>query len=101
MDENLQTNENQIEQQLQTSPIRVIANGTSNATNPNIPSSSSGWAMPAANNQSGPGLRVVQGGSPKPGNSGRLTCANLGRNDVCPECNVKAKKCPKQNRENE
>ncbi|MGL5830708.1 MAG: preprotein translocase subunit SecA [Candidatus Altimarinota bacterium] len=103
LDENLQTNESQIEQQLQTSPIRVISNGTSNATNPNIPSSSSGWAMPAANSQSSaePGLRVVQAGIAKTGGSGRLTCANLGRNDVCPECNVKAKKCPKQNRENE
>jgi preprotein translocase subunit SecA len=27
---------------------------------------------------------------------GRLPCADLGRNDICPVCNVKAKKCPQQ-----
>ncbi len=28
--------------------------------------------------------------------TGTLPCANLGRNDICPVCGVKAKKCPKQ-----
>jgi hypothetical protein len=43
------------------------------------------------------GLRVKQmsGNSPSSDNT-PLTCANLGRNDICPECGVKAKKCPKK-----
>jgi len=94
---NLRTNEETIKDNLANASLHPRANAQGGA--------SSGWALPQANaglqsqhlpgNQSTDenGLRVV---NVKPAISSDLSCAKLGRNDICPECNVKAKKCPKQ-----
>ena len=97
----LQTNEDTIKENLNSSTLNPQASAQQ--------AQSSGWAMTGggsnnagsdvrttnAQNNSGAtdesGIRVTQNNKPT-----KLTCANLGRNDICPECGVKAKKCPKQ-----
>lgn len=78
--ESLQTNENNIENNLANTALNQEA--------------SSDWTMPSESNQSG--IRVVNANSSNAGSNSELACAKLGRNDICPECGVKAKKCPKQ-----
>jgi preprotein translocase subunit SecA len=97
--ENLQTNDTLIKENLNNAALH--------AQQQPAPSSSSGWAMPqsARDLHSGKpaapaqtdeeGIRVIQADSSN--STSGLTCANLGRNDICPECGVKAKKCPKRN----
>jgi len=56
---------------------------------------SSDWAMAP---QPAPGQpRVMSANAaPAPAATSRLACDGLGRNEICPKCGVKAKKCPYQ-----
>ncbi|MCC6643404.1 preprotein translocase subunit SecA [Candidatus Peregrinibacteria bacterium] len=81
------TNESSLENNLQNTSLHVTAKPVSK---------SSSWAV----EQPEEGLRVVRhstssDSSQSAENSGnQLACDNLGRNDICPKCGVKAKKCP-------
>lgn len=81
----LVTNADSLEHNLQNTSLETNATPANNSGN---------WVMTQPQND---GLRVKQmsGNSPSSDNN-PLTCANLGRNDICPECGVKAKKCPKK-----
>jgi preprotein translocase subunit SecA len=81
------TNADSLEGNLQSSGLRV----TTTAADP----ASSDWAMsnqPANSGSENQPARVVRTSGE---NSGpKLACDGLGRNDICPKCGVKAKKCP-------
>jgi preprotein translocase subunit SecA len=77
------TNADSLEGNLQNSGLKVTTNAGNAA-------GSSDWAMsnqptsgnPAGRNNATPGVK--------------LACDGLGRNEICPKCGVKAKKCPYQ-----
>ncbi len=92
--ETLRTNADQIEGGLQS----AIKKHTT----------SSNWNLPQADDKPQPfgttpntptadnGIRVVKADNDQAVDPNSLPCAKLGRNEICPECGVKAKKCPKQ-----
>lgn len=83
--ENLVTNENSLEDNLGNTSINQSQ------------SSSSAWQIPQTESTNETGIRVVNTNQTNTTyNESELACSKLGRNDVCPECGVKAKKCPKQ-----
>lgn len=58
------------------------------------PANTGNWVM--AQPQSSDGVRVKQMSGSNIASSGKLACDGLGRNDICPECGIKAKKCAKK-----
>lgn len=79
--ENAVTNESSFQDDLQNPSLHKTANQSSN---------SSAWAV-STNHAD---VRVTQKNSGETPSQGKLACDGLGRNDICPKCRVKAKKCP-------
>lgn len=92
---------------IEEAPQNVITNAdsfdnSSHNSSLTTPASAQGgdWVMASPqqnqnNSNSGSGgIRVVSANQSMA--TGKLACDNLGRNEICPECGVKAKKCPKK-----
>ena len=88
------TNADSFESNLQNSSLHTGNNGQQAAGGS---SGNGGWVMSNSGSGSNNGLRVTHAGGPSTPShptGTKLACDGLGRNDICPKCGVKAKKCP-------
>lgn len=81
--DNIITNAESFEHNLQNASLE----------NAPTPANTGNWVMAGPSSD---GVRVKQMSGSNSTGGGKLACDGLGRNEICPECGVKAKKCPKQ-----